>query len=162
MPPDGRTSQGSIAKSEAIPGKRNSQSDDSSRRRPSRRGVDLDKPEGFTGSNSRFDRKLVMKYSPDRDPRRMDLPKYPTYWLGSDSPPLLRIHWRPKSNVEPLLKGRYPRTRAGSRKEAIPRRTSGSSDRINPGMFSGNGGSRRRRSQPVRKQFQRGVSSRHG
>jgi hypothetical protein len=64
-------------------------------------GVDLDKLEGWTGSNSCFDRKLLMKYSPDRDPRRMDLPKYPTYWLGSNSPPLLRIHWRPKSNVEP-------------------------------------------------------------
>jgi hypothetical protein len=42
-----------------------------------------------------------MKYSPDRDPRRMDLPKHPTYWLGSNSPPLPRIHRRLKSIAEP-------------------------------------------------------------
>jgi hypothetical protein len=125
MPPDwSNIPSGSIARTEAIPGQRYSFRDDSPRRKPSRRGVDLDKPEGSTGSNSRCDRTLFMQYSPDRDPRRMDLPKYPTYWPGSNSPPLLRIHRRLRSIAEPLLKGRYPRTRAGSRKEAIPGRTS--------------------------------------
>lgn len=133
MPPDRRNlPKGSIARKEAIPVRRNSPRDHSPRRKPSRRGVDLDKLEGSTGSNSRCDRKLFMQYSPDRDPRRMDLPKYPTYWPGSDSPPLLTIHRRLKSITEPpperevssneswVPKGSYSPTDIGSPDRKIP------------------------------------------
>jgi hypothetical protein len=103
-----------------------------------------------------------MQYSPDRDPLRMDLPKYPTYWLGSDSPPLLRIHRRLKSIAEPP-----PEREVSSSEGWVPNGSNSGMDfrfsrQENPGMFSSEGRSRRQRSQPVRKQFQRGVSSRNG